>query len=335
MNLNSFTPWKLDIRNSKFVIIGMTIPILPLFVCFLTLFGCIQSTSSTDEVEKAKNQEISEPIPLAGSSSSTNWPPALGGLDSIQVQIKYDTSLQFQFGIESRSIELGAPRPSFVPVKISGKIIFYKLGPIPAIDSVPTISENFINTDSFKLPGSVLNSFERNADDTVYFSLRMVSDSLEAWVFNFGYAPMTNSYFKTKDSVFTENPIILRTVSHYFQGYPDSNTWLSKLPPSNKTTYSLYIPGTPFFWNVNADTISIGPIPEGFYPLRLLRITQADEGRSGSNVEVFALNCEKINPMRDLFYVFRPGPLITSLHSQKSISIRNLGTHSLSLKGLP
>ena len=110
-----------------------------------------------------------------------------------------------------------------------------------------------------------------------------------------------------------------------FKGLVDSS--LAAFGPSEpeKTKWCFYIPGSPYFWQVDqvklGDTLFVGDLPAGKYPLRLIRIKAQDAKHRMNLLEVYSMNMKPLSTF-SRSYVAGVGDLLFSYEVPISLMIR-------------
>jgi hypothetical protein len=90
-------------------------------------------------------------------------------------------------------------------------------------------------------------------------------------------------------------------------------------PSTGNSEFCFYIPGTPVFEPVQADShFNIGPLPFGEYPLRLLRLTRFAGNPGETLVEVWEAPIDKV----DSGFTLTPRAKVFSARTQGSLNLR-------------
>ncbi len=273
---------------------------------FILLFnGCLRIDSTSSLTGNQSSTDIQDQELTAGASSTTNWPPQLGGLPIfVATNLKERLDLVF---LEPSNSSVGLLQ---LPIHLSGKIILFKDGGIPALNTPKVVSISFVKRDTVNIPFSSLDSLLEKRIDTLIFNLDIQTDSGHVWILGLGYDRPSHSFFKTPFSTETGNQAFLQKPDFNFKGTLDSSGGLSKSTLVGASTFYFYIPGTPYFWKQEADTLQLGPIPNGNYPLRLLRITTNSDGTQ-TEICLFEVHGQKIKS-NDINYIFKIGGKILS-----------------------
>lgn len=293
--------------------------LLALLLLSLSIFvGCMKpdatNPSTEDPVQVPEDQEL-----RAGASSSTNWPVKFGD-PSISIAVAAGSDFILRFSNTSGTGSDSAR----VPAKLTGKLSVCKSGTIPVLDSLRTASVGFFESDSVGLAAALLDSLFESSRDTLLFNVHIKTDSLETWAFGFGYSRKSKQFFKALLSIETENSLFLKSTLDTIQGVLDTSGGLPKSALNGKSIFCFYIPGTPFFWKPTTDSLVLGPIPDGNYPLRLLRVTYAGEKDSGTEMEAYEVGCSKLAP-DSFLYRIKPGAAILNYRAHTTVSLRPAG----------
>jgi hypothetical protein len=243
----------------------------------LVLFatGCLQPDPNGSDAN-AQGKPLQDVNLLAGATSSTNWPPDDAGTIKVTVTGEADTSLvlRFQFLFEKQML--------------SGRVRLFQAGGIPPLDSMPELRVPFQNADSVTINPSQIREFLGNSQDTVQLALRIESDSGNCFFFGFVYVKREHVFIHSPFSILSSSSAEMYPDSSYLNAVMDTSTKNSDPEPNRNTDICFYIPGTPYFWKVGMDsTISLGPIPKGKYPVRLLRITYPESAQGTNRLETF------------------------------------------------
>jgi hypothetical protein len=284
------------------------------FLCLFSLYlvGCLSPDTTNSGTTGKESETIEDNDLLAGSSSRTTWPPDIVGDTVISILLQPGKSLTYHFRILD---SLNNP----VNFKISGKLTLFRNGGIPAIDSVPSFEFAFVDQDSVTLSADQLLPFAKKGQDSIVFNIRMESPHWgNSFLMGFKFHLARAVFSNPELSFISINSVFLIRGEKYFHGPCDLNTISSNLIGKGKSVLSFYIPGTPYFWKITPDSINLGPVPEGLYPLRLLRITDMGDGLLGSEVEVF----EMLQLGTKHTASFQVGNRILEMRTEKTISLR-------------
>lgn len=272
----------------------------------LMLGACLQTDPGTPEDTTVTPPKDTDR--RAGASSSTNWPAELA-TRQVKVESEIGSELRLKFG----QVGLGAD----VPVEVRGTLRFHRAGVIPALEGQSAKEFTFPGTDTVSIPFSFLDTLWNTPEDTLSFNIEVRTDTLSAWVMGFAYSKSEKKVVSSPLSNQTAIPF-LRKVDFYFVGNLSVDTTLNT-PVSGTSEFCFYIPGTPIFGKVQADRqFKIGPLPQGEYPLRLLRLTKSDNPRE-TLVEAWEVPVDQ----RLFDSSVTPGAKVLSVRTQGILNLRN------------
>jgi hypothetical protein len=279
------------------------------FALFL-LAGCLKP-DSTEPGKDVSKPRFEDNELLAGATSTTNWPPVDGGSQPLSISGVADSDLVLKF------IHV------FSPISIPTRVSFFHGGVIPAIDSIPTFSIDFPAAESISIPRTAFERFaKRGADDTVSFTLRVESDTLQCLLLGFSYSIKDKKFTSSPFSAFSGNPLLTKPVFS-IHGAVDSSLAGSGPYLQGKSEWCFYIPGSPYFWKAGfADTVDIGPVPFGVFPFRLLKIIRPEGNPLKYRLEAYEVEIILISPGSKA-YKIQVGERILSFDSEAPISIRS------------
>ncbi|MDB5048692.1 MAG: hypothetical protein JWO30_1763 [Fibrobacteres bacterium] len=248
------------------------------------LTGCLSEPAPGSGPVDTENSILPTDDDMAGASSTTNWPPPEACGHDVQVLFRMDSTLSLLFW------------NSQVPAQVRGKVSFYKSGGIPSIAPIKTWEWEFPEGDSLPIPLDRLkDSLAIPGDDTLSFSMRVESGESQCLLIGYVYSLKQKRFLRSPVSLFPGKTYFLKKPVYFFEGRSDT---LQKALPSTSgnSTTSIYIPGTPYYWIKEPGAIiKLGPIPQGAYPLRLLRVTDVDGKGKESLVEIFDIMFEDIS----------------------------------------
>jgi hypothetical protein len=282
-----------------------------LLAACLALVGCLQTDPTGKGPDEPASTGIQDAGQLAGATSTTNWPNDDGGRIFWQVRGVADTVLSLTFTGFDRKHTAAA-----------GTVTVYEFGVIPALDSVHSIMVPFSRRDTLRLSPAAFLPLFKNGQDTLRFSLGIEAESNHCLLVGFMYSVKEGRFLTTPFNTIPE----FRMGHSGFSYKGPTDTSLSKIGPSfpEKNQWCFYIPGSPYFWMVDPDSVlDIGPVPYGSYPLRLLRIIP-EEGRPDKRrMEIIAMNFVKVNPpMQATIFQFQAGETLQSIDVPASLSLR-------------
>lgn len=275
-----------------------------------TATGCLQPDPAGPGSETTPVDDGNQ---LAGATSSTNWPQEDAGFHPTGFNGRADSELVLEFVDFDEN-----------PVPVSGNITFYEAGPIPAFDSVKSLTLSFPAADTLRIhPESFLPLFPVGKD-SVRFSIRVDADSVKSLVVGFTYSTRQRKFL---ESPFSANPHIsipLSDPKYFLDGKADSTLMNLGASIPGKERWCFYIPGSPFFWNVGIDSlVHIGPLPKGIYPFRFLRILPKDGPSGLSRLEIREVELSQVSPhIGNPFFVVKAGALLQSSDIPASLTIR-------------
>jgi hypothetical protein len=258
---------------------------LALALGLLAISGCMQPdpTGTTDPTTSKSGVEDRDL--LAGATSSTNWPqedaPALptwvsGSTESEPVLRFLDSS--------------GAP------LHASGRMTLYRAGIIPAFTAPESTVVAFENSGTQIVSHALLLQIDHDNADSVFFSVRVDLDSVESFMCGFLYSTRLKKILASPFSGKPDYSFNFASRRFAIHGVADPSLLKLGFPVQGKTTLCFYIPGSPFFFNVIPDSVlTIGPVPVGDFPVRLMRIT-ASAGQTGPDqLEVYEVKVASFN----------------------------------------
>lgn len=261
---------------------GLPILLLPYLVACTALIGCLQPESTGPAAPSPNTKELEDPVLLAGASSSTNWPVKIQRQFPIEVTGKVETSLQLhfhQFSVVTLQTEA---------VRISGFVTVIPGSAIPALHPVKSVKWSFEDRDTLEIPLHLLDSISGMGQDTVTFTLRLDSDTEQVQLMGFGYSKKRKEFFKSPFSPASSVLFQFFSPRSSYEGWIDTATLLEKIPGYLAAEMSFYIPGTFFHWKIQLkDSLSIGPLPSGVFPLQLITVAPIGVAAEQSQVEIF------------------------------------------------
>ncbi|HKP94457.1 MAG TPA: hypothetical protein VJ385_01750 [Fibrobacteria bacterium] len=293
-----------------------------LSIGLLFLAGCLKPDPTGPGPSGGDSGIVDENL-LAGATSSTNWPPEDTGPDSLVINGTSDSTFELHF------YEVLNPNPrEIAPIKLSGKVSLYKAGKIPALEEVGGVNAHFSISDNFVISQALLQSLTGTLQDTASFSILVEVGNNQSLITGFTYSSKLKRLIK---SPFSENPThsyLITQPNYYIHGIPDSTLINLGYSVRGKSEWCFYIPGSPFFFKVadNDTGISIGPLPIGKYPIRLLRVVGTDGGTSQNRLEVHEVKITDgwIDATHHSPYkVIQPGQKLFSVDLKTSVSIRS------------
>jgi hypothetical protein len=296
------------------------LPMLLFAIMTFAMTGCLK-TDPTGSQPDTQEPALEDNDLRAGSSSSTNWPTKSGDPDSsdqITVNVSVDSTMKIFFTYPlTVSIELGSStlNQQPPPAKVAGEMSFSKFGVIPVFSAPQSISEKFGETDTIRVSPALLDSLVEKNRDTLYFNIQISSDTLHAWLFGLGYIKSSKRFFRTITAATPVNSTALKPTGKFFEGRFDSADGLFQPYPTGTTKVYFYVPGTDFFWKARPDSGVYGPIPDGVYPLRLLRVTSGGASSGDTEVDVFEVNSiSRPDSTKNYSNVFLLGAQVLSKH---------------------
>lgn len=290
--------------------------ILLLSACLAFLAGCL-GDGSIGAPGAGGDQGLNDDDLRAGATSTTNWPPELGSR-AIGIGSLADSVLTIAFRIQGEAASDTLPSP----VRLSGRASLYKAGIISALEAPRFAFLDFRDADTLRIRASSAASLLDPGEDTLFFNVRIETDSLGAWAFGYGYLRITGRFFQTAVSKQAENSIHLRGTDAVFAGRLDTAGAFPESAASGESILLLCIPGTHFHRRLLDDSIEAGPLPRGEYPLRFLRVTRSTSGVPETTLEIFVAAMTRMNAESN-FFRFRPGELIRSHRLRGEVMLRS------------
>jgi hypothetical protein len=281
-------------------------------LALIILMGCLKPESANGPDKTLGAAPIEDNTLLAGATSSTNWPPEDGGTQPISVSGRADSALVLKF------------RKILEPVSLGGRITVFKGGVIPALDTTPYFTVDFPISDTFAFPLAELSRLRKEGgSDTVSFTLRIESDTLQCLLLGFSYSLKLKQFLNSPFSVFSGKPFLMSENKYFIKGLVDSSIRNSGPYLEGKTEWCFYIPGSPYFWTAGfGDTLQIGPVPFGVFPFRLLKILHPDGNKSKFRLEAYEVKMS-LASFNSKTLVVNVGEQILSFESSAPISIRS------------
>ncbi|MDQ3002151.1 MAG: hypothetical protein M3Y08_12940 [Fibrobacterota bacterium] len=278
----------------------------------ILLMGCLKPEKVNGPDRNLGGPVIEDNNLLAGATSSTNWPQEDGGSQPIAVSGRADSVLVLRF------------RKILDPVNLGGRISVFKGGVIPALESTPYFTVDYPVSDSIAFPLTELTRLQKEAGtDTVSFTLRIESDTLECLLLGFSYSLKLKKFISSPFSVFSGKPFLMSEIKYFIKGVVDSSIRNSGPYLQGKTEWCFYIPGSPYFWKAGfGDTLQIGPVPFGVFPFRLLKVLHPDGNKSKYRLEAYEVKMSLVSYNSKTFLV-KVGEQIFSFESTAPISIRS------------
>lgn len=247
----------------------------------LALMACLKPESISGTTPEDRESGIIDTDLLAGATSSTNWPAEDVFPERISVRGKADSQLVIHFF------------KVLTPIQTTGRITLFQGGIVPILDSVTSTTFPFSEKDSLLIPESAFIPLRQDDSDTVRFSLKIETDTAECLFLGFVYSIKQKAFINSPFSIPSLSTAILTESKFSFKGTVDSVLALFGPSFAGKSEWCFYIPGTPNFWMAarvkSGDTLEVGRLPMGKYPLRLIRI-QAQEANQRMNLlEVYSI----------------------------------------------
>ena len=276
--------------------------------------GCMQPESGDPSREGAP-AGVEDPDLLAGASSSTNWPSEDAGDSShLLVSGHADSLLVLHFGTTSAR------------KRISGQVSVFHAGIIPALDSIPLTVFPFQDADSILIRPEQLSIASTGGKDTLSFSVRVEIDTAQCLLIGFAFSRSGKTFLTSPYSRDPERTFPFSRPRYSFKVTVDSALIRFGGYSEGKSEWCFYIPGSPYFWKVGFDSlVEIGPVPNGIFPLRLLRISHPDGASNQNRLEVYEVLIKKVEPtvtQHSSFPVIRLGEKLLTASGMTSYSIR-------------
>ncbi len=278
----------------------------------LFVLGCMAPDTSLPGSDSKTDSKVEDQDLLAGASSRTTWPPDLAGDTTIQVNWQSGKELKFLFSFLDSNFQA-------VSFKISGTITVFNSSSIPALDSVPQMTFPLQDLDTWTFSTSSLTSLMTQGRDSLNFNVLIVSPQWgKSFLMGFKYSKSSGQFINPATSLTPENSNFLDRTERFYQGKCNAEKIVTQPTTLKNPALSFYIPGSPYYWPVNLDSLRLGPLPQGHYPLRLLRISQYSTGEPGSEVEIYeVVGLDQMQPKG-----FEVGKQILSMRTEITLSMR-------------
>lgn len=282
----------------------------------LMAFGCMQPEGPDTSTVKGGEPVFEDDARRAGTSSSTNWPAELGS-EWVEVLWHCDSTLWLEFKVlEGSSLSR----------RQTGRVSLYAATSIPALDSLHGFELRFKDTSTVVIPLGLIDSLKKEGRDTVRFNILLQTDHGEqCLLYDFSYQVRSRIYLGTGFSETSERTHALKKPEYFFRGGFEKTPMLPAPSGKGNSEICFYIPGTPYFWqaSTSSDLVLMGPIPDGLFPLRLLRATPLGEGKAGTEVEVFeVLSQPDSGAVKTFRYDFHYGELVRRWVSSSIVTLR-------------
>ena len=275
------------------------------------LVGCLPpgnpSSSGKDDAL------LQDKVLLAGATSSTNWPPDDGGSIHVQANGRSDSQIVIGF---TRILDT---------VPVSGTLHLYRVGPIPALDSVREIALPFTNSDSVVVTPDVILRLDPGGPDTLGFSLRLETDSGNGFFSGFLFSKKDHKFIHSPFSELSTSLCVLFPDVYYLKAIVDTTLLRNASELGGKMNFCFYIPGSPYYWQTGTDSIVLGPLPKGAYPIRYLRISQPTRDPGLTRLESFETEFIPIGNdpnTNHLLFRIRIGEVLSGLDFKGSVQLR-------------
>jgi hypothetical protein len=281
-------------------------------ISMLLLAGCLMTdpkgSGPSGDKPRIEDQDL-----LAGATSSTNWPAEDVGGKHLGVFPKADSVIVLHF------------RHFLTPTPLTGRVSLFLFGTVPAIDSVPETTLTFSNTDSVVIPSAIFLKLSASEQDTLQFSVRVEIDTAQCLMLGFIYSRKGRSFSNSPPSLLSELPYPFIGPRYSLKGIVDPKLFNPEVSSHGKIEFCFYIPGTPYFWKVDPDSIvEIGPLPYGAFPVRFMRIIHSGGGVSKDQLEIFQVRLEHfLPPLQSDYFEWKLGDSILTSTTEGSFSIRS------------
>ncbi len=229
----------------------------------VSLMGCLQADRANGP-QNIETTNIRDQNLLAGATSSTNWPQEDVGSKRALVVVKFDSTLTMDF-----------TDTTDIPIPLSGTLSIYLGGTIPAIDKPDSMKLNLGNRNSIVLSENEFKSELAAGKDTVLFSVLIRSDSMECLITGLMYSKGAHLFSRHPGGTLARFTYPISIPKYGFKAVPGDSLPKTVVSKAGKTGWCFYIPGSPYFFLPEvADIITVGPLPQGTYPIRLLVISE-------------------------------------------------------------
>jgi hypothetical protein len=286
-----------------------------LALSLLVFAGCLKPAPTGTGPEKPEPQVQDQNL-LAGATSSTNWPADIQGDIPIQVKGTADSNLTLTFSIFPN------------PVEVEGTVTLFKAGSIPALEATKMEKFSFSSTDTLVVTASQILSIQDVSPDSVYFSIELETDTAKCFMAGFLYSKKLNRILNSPFSGKSTAPSYLRRPKFAFNAIPDSAFLAfaesSMFQIEGKSRLCFYIPGSPYYWmQETKDSVFLGPLPSGRFPIRLLRVTQDSVNGGNTLLEVFEVILEvKVTSGLNSYFNYRIGERLFTTELDGTLSLR-------------
>jgi hypothetical protein len=260
-----------------------------LYLLGMILAGCMAPEGpGTDSA--VSDPTVHDQNLLAGATSSTNWPSEDAGTRPLEVGFEADSALTFLF---MQKPDSGMPVQS---IRISGNIRIYRAGYIAAFDSVPAFMMHFENQDSLRIQPETLESLDPKGNDSVQFSICITHGVLQTYYPRFVYSKSLKKFLFLPTTTKTGFSNVMLLPHYLFMGFPDSDMAKVLSDTEGSPKFCYYIPGSPYFWQnrFKDDTLFLGPIPLGNFPLRFVKISSVPGQKKKFKLESFELTLHEV-----------------------------------------
>lgn len=285
--------------------------------------GCLQPDPSGDP-DATGASGIPDKEPLAGATSSTNWPQEEAGSAPIEIFGTADTALVFSFKQTSGSAE------EALPIRATGTARLYPAGIIPVFDALPSKDLAFADADSITIAPDDFNSLFAKGMDTIGFTVEFRMDTARALMPGFVYSRKEGKFLRWPPGINATDPTACISPHYKFAGIPDSLFAKALSDTTGNARFYYYIPGSPYFWrhSLVKDSLYIGPTVNGRLPLRCVKVTSHAGPKADFEVEVFPLSLVKEFVYDDTHTLvpvshFRLGELLFQASGQGSPPVRD------------
>lgn len=255
------------------------------------LSACLKPDAVGGSSQVEEPPEVLEPILLAGATSSTNWPEEPNHRTRVTVMGRVDSVITLVFA-RAREESEGYDR-----VSLSGTLTLFDGSTIPAVDTVPSAGMEFVDVDSVVVPVELIHSLPTHGRDTLGFGILVKVDTTQCFIGGFLHRKSTG---KIIYSIFPENPPSAFQLLEPKYGYSaevDTTGVTHLFPPAPSVEMSFYIPGSPFYWRPEPfGSITLSPLSEGPYPIRLILASPASGDSSRTHVTLFEVSVRKLQP---------------------------------------
>jgi hypothetical protein len=274
------------------------------------VLGCMAADPAGPESNQTST--VPDPNQLAGATSSTNWPQEDVGSKIVIAKVELDSQFRIKF-LDTTGKSLA----------ITGTVTAFAGKDIPVFRAPDSSKIPFTDAASISVSPSDLPGIGEMDGDSLVFTLRIQTDSQECLMTRFLYSKGQRKFIDFGSPNFSRT--FRMSVRKYgLRVVPDDSLPLTHLPNSERRAWCIYIPASPYYFLLDsAGIVEIGPLPDGGYPLRLLKIGEP-EGKEGTRrVTVYEVRSGISRKNPNWNTSLELGQKIDEFVTKSSISIRS------------